>query len=64
MVRGWCFSGSATDSWARAVISMKAPSTPPWMAGSMGLPTMTSENGRMAVISSPASSARTPMNRA
>ena len=55
--------GWATESWASAVISRKAPITPPCRAGMKVLPTRCGANGRMAVISSPASSARMPRNR-
>jgi hypothetical protein len=53
-------AGEITESWASAVISMKAPSTPPCKAGITVLPTRCGANGRVAVISSPASSARMP----
>lgn len=63
MVFGTRRPGAASESWARAVNSMKAPITPPWRAGRIGLPIRVSRNGNTAVISSPASSTRMPRKR-
>ncbi len=56
-------AGEVTESWARAVISMNAPSAPPCRAGITVLPTRCGAKGRVAVISSPASSALMPRKR-